>query len=151
MGKIAKLITELEKIKDMPSAADKDPSLRYVRCISVNKAYPRIPGKCRRCGKELTGRRTAWCSNACTVDALIRCNHTKATYYIRVRDKGICSICGTDTKSTKTPGRRRSWEVDHKVPVAEGGGHCSLDNLRTACIPCHKIVTKELAFRRRKK
>lgn len=40
------------------------------------------------------------------------------------------------------------YEVDHIVPVVEGGGCCGLDNLRTLCFPCHKTETKALAGRR---
>lgn len=53
-----------------------------------------------------------------------------------------------------TSDRTSGWDADHIVPVAEGGGECDLSNLRTACIPCHKQLTKELAARlaeRRKK
>jgi 5-methylcytosine-specific restriction enzyme A len=39
------------------------------------------------------------------------------------------------------------WDADHIVPVIEGGGECSLDNLRTLCLPCHKRVTAELRKR----
>lgn len=39
------------------------------------------------------------------------------------------------------------WEMDHIVPVSEGGGECGLDNLRTLCIPCHKEVTAQLRGR----
>jgi 5-methylcytosine-specific restriction protein A len=42
------------------------------------------------------------------------------------------------------------WEMDHKVPLAEGGTN-ALDNLRTLCIPCHRKVTAELAGRRAKR
>lgn len=42
---------------------------------------------------------------------------------------------------------RRLWEMDHRVPVAEGGGSCGLDNLRTLCWRCHKRVTAELRKR----
>jgi 5-methylcytosine-specific restriction enzyme A len=45
-------------------------------------------------------------------------------------------------------GKRRPWDMDHVVPVVEGGGSCGLDNLRTLCRPCHKRVTAELAARR---
>lgn len=47
-----------------------------------------------------------------------------------------------------TPNRSSGWDADHIVPVVEGGGECSLDNLRTLCHPCHKRVTAELAARR---
>lgn len=39
------------------------------------------------------------------------------------------------------------WEADHAVPVAEGGGSCGLDNLRTLCLACHKRATAQLAAR----
>jgi len=42
---------------------------------------------------------------------------------------------------------RSFWEMDHIVPVVEGGGGCSLDNLRTLCRPCHVRVTRELRAR----
>lgn len=44
--------------------------------------------------------------------------------------------------------RRSLWEADHVIPVAEGGGGCAVDNLRTLCIPCHRDVTAELTRRR---
>ena len=33
------------------------------------------------------------------------------------------------------------WDADHIVRVEFGGGCCGLDNLRTLCLPCHKLVT----------
>lgn len=39
------------------------------------------------------------------------------------------------------------WEADHIVAVVEGGGSCTLENLRTLCSPCHKAVTKALMGR----
>lgn len=45
--------------------------------------------------------------------------------------------------------RRTSyWDADHIIPVVEGGGQCTLENMRTLCIPCHQRVTKDLARRR---
>lgn len=43
------------------------------------------------------------------------------------------------------------WQADHIVPVAEGGGSCGLDNLRTLCTPCHQGETEKLRFRLRLK
>lgn len=40
------------------------------------------------------------------------------------------------------------WEMDHRTPVVEGGGGCTLENLRTLCRPCHKRETRALAARR---
>lgn len=39
------------------------------------------------------------------------------------------------------------WQADHIVPVAEGGGDCGLDNLRTLCSWCHARATRELRLR----
>ena len=45
--------------------------------------------------------------------------------------------------------RRTSyWDADHIVPVVEGGGQCTLENLRTLCVPCHQRATKDLVRRR---
>jgi 5-methylcytosine-specific restriction enzyme A len=43
--------------------------------------------------------------------------------------------------------RRSLWDADHVVPVAEGGGQCDLDNLRTLCVACHREATAELRGR----
>mmetsp|Transcript_18394 Transcript_18394/g.28690 ORF Transcript_18394/g.28690 Transcript_18394/m.28690 type:complete len:244 (-) Transcript_18394:849-1580(-) len=39
------------------------------------------------------------------------------------------------------------WQADHVTAVAEGGGLCNLDNIRTLCTPCHNAETKELMKR----
>ena len=41
------------------------------------------------------------------------------------------------------------WQADHVRAVAEGGGECGLDNLRTLCTPCHKTETEKLRARLR--
>jgi 5-methylcytosine-specific restriction endonuclease McrA len=64
---------------------------------------------------------------------------------VKRRDKGICALCGVDT-NTREQGWR--WEMDHVVPVVEGGGLCGLDGYRTLCVPCHKSETAALAKRR---
>ena len=47
------------------------------------------------------------------------------------------------------------WDADHIIRVADGGGMCGLENIRTLCIPCHKSVTAagatEAARKRREK
>ena len=40
------------------------------------------------------------------------------------------------------------YEVDHIIPVIEGGGCCGLENLRTLCFVCHSRQTAKLAKRR---
>ena len=41
------------------------------------------------------------------------------------------------------------WQADHIVAVAEGGGGCGLENLRTLCTPCHQNETEKLKYRLR--
>lgn len=48
-------------------------------------------------------------------------------------------------------GRGRWREVDHIVPVTEGGGLCGIDNLRTLCGACHAVATAALAKRKGRK
>lgn len=36
------------------------------------------------------------------------------------------------------------WAADHIVPVAEGGGECGLENIRTLCLGCHADATRRL-------
>jgi 5-methylcytosine-specific restriction endonuclease McrA len=43
--------------------------------------------------------------------------------------------------------RRSLWDADHILPVAEGGGECDLQNIRTLCLKCHRVVTAELRSR----
>jgi 5-methylcytosine-specific restriction endonuclease McrA len=33
--------------------------------------------------------------------------------------------------------RRSLWELDHKIPLIDGGTH-DLSNLQTLCVPCHR-------------
>jgi hypothetical protein len=39
------------------------------------------------------------------------------------------------------------WQADHITAVAEGGGGCGLDNIRTLCTTCHHIETERLMSR----
>lgn len=42
---------------------------------------------------------------------------------------------------------RSLWDMDHVVPLAQGGGD-ELSNLRTLCTPCHKLETTTAARER---
>ena len=72
---------------------------------------------------------------------------------VRKRDREVCRACGLDTgglrREVRGRGRakrlrelgfqpRRSlWELDHVVPLIEGGSHDPA-NLQTLCVPCHR-------------
>ena len=55
-----------------------------------------------------------------------------------------CNPCLT---SGSAPFCRQLWQADHIIPVAEGGGLCGLENMRTLCTFCHATVSNEQAAR----
>lgn len=67
------------------------------------------------------------------------------------RDKGVCALCGLDTKILPQADRWGRdfvlWEADHILPVSEGGGLCGLEGYRTLCKACHGRVSGELRRR----
>ncbi len=42
------------------------------------------------------------------------------------------------------------WDLDHRIPVIQGGGELGIENLRTCCRGCHKELTKVLAGQRKR-
>jgi 5-methylcytosine-specific restriction protein A len=90
------------------------------------------------------------------------------------RDHGVCAQCGVDCLAAwrnlkrlrgaprlkarwewglrlGSTGRKSLWDADHIVPVVEGGGECDLENIRTLCLKCHRLVTSQLRVKRRLK
>ena len=127
---------------------------------------------CRWCQLEiLAPRRRTFCSAFCVHQWRLRSDPGYLREQVFLRDRGVCALCATDTiveyaRLKRSRGRTRDeslavwgladirarrslWDADHIVPVAEGGGQCDLDNLRTLCLPCHREVTAELRRRLR--
>lgn len=125
---------------------------------------------CRFCGKGVKPPRKTMCSKECAHELRLRCSGNYLRRHVYKRDKGICSVCGTDTtliakevlsieekekrdaflkekgislkrKIWKRKNGGGLWDADHIIPVKEGGGQCGLENMRTLCIPCHKKKT----------
>lgn len=149
-------------------------SFKYKRLISVGDLPKREKGFCRWCGNKCEGRRTRWCSDDCVESFDMLFNWNRIRSEVLNRDNHTCQLCGSKAdnirKSTilenekhfkyfsSKSGRsfeywlgrsvHRSWlEVDHIVPVVEGGGCCGLDNLRTVCFICHRKETNKLKKR----
>ena len=127
---------------------------------------------CRWCDLEiLAKRRRTFCSDYCVHQHRLRTDPGYLRDQVFARDRGICAVCHADTiaiynalkrarGSARNAGlsfygmksitaRRSLWDADHIRPVAEGGGQCDLDNLRTLCLPCHREATAQLRTRLR--
>lgn len=127
---------------------------------------------CRWCQLEIVARkRRTFCSDFCVHQWRLRSDPGYLREQVFARDRGVCAMCAADTVAIynalkrargaaraaglslygmKTLGSRRSlWDADHIRPVAEGGGQCDVENLRTLCLPCHREATAELRRRLR--
>src|SRR3984885_4688348 len=96
-----------------------------------------------------------FCSDYCVHQWPLRTDPGYLRDQVFARDRGICARCHIDTiaayaalKRARGPvraaglglygmntitARRTLWDADNTRPVAEGGGQCDLDNLRTLC------------------
>ena len=125
---------------------------------------------CRWCELEIVAkRRRTFCSDYCVHQWRLRTDPGYLRDQVFARDRGRCAVCQADTvalyaalKRARGPARaaglrlygmktissRRSlWDADHILPVAEGGGQCDLDNIRTLCLLCHREATARLRSR----
>ena len=84
---------------------------------------------CRKCGKTLGGRKTAWCSKECLKETILLRHWPAIRRVILRRDKRVCQVCG-----------RYANEVDHIVEVVDGGKSVP-ENLRAICHACHRKKT----------
>jgi len=98
------------------------------------------------------------------------CWPSHARQWLKERDSGICAGCSRNTVTKRlrrsrpiTPRpddaryagtycravwtERHAWELDHIVPLADGGTH-ELANMQTLCRPCHRTKTAREATRR---
>ncbi len=108
---------------------------------------------CAWCKTELSGRRQRWCSDACVRLYSRVWDWAAMKKYIKERDGHKCQRCGTTDPPPpkKVRGwqqRLDPWDVDHILPVADGGTD-DPENLRLLCIPCHVAVGYEQRAARR--
>lgn len=126
--------------------------MRSISLTLLRENLGREKGHCTWCDGQLKNGLRRWCSAECRVEGYIRGGEWD--HLVWNRDRGICSICEKDTETHTINEKnmyRVPYDIDHIIPVVEGGGLCGLDNLRTLCIPCHKKETKILAGRVAKK
>lgn len=129
---------------------------------------------CRWCELEiLAKRRRTFCSEYCVHQWRLRTDPGYLRDQVFARDKGVCALCDADTIAiynalkrarganrlaglslygmASIDARRSLWDADHIRAVAEGGGQCDLDNIRTLCLPCHREETARLRLRLRQR
>jgi 5-methylcytosine-specific restriction endonuclease McrA len=115
--------------------------------------------------------RFTFCSAYCVHEWKLRSQPAYLREQVLLRDQGVCACCGVDTIEARRhlrharganrqallqhwglKGRIRKslWDADHILPVAEGGGECDLDNIRTLCLRCHRSATTQLRERIRR-
>ena len=123
---------------------------------------------CRWCNLEVPAGRRTFCSDWCVHEWRLRTDPGYLRDQVFARDHGICRLCTVDTHAAwlelkrargghrlkllahwglRRINRKALWDADHILPVAEGGGECDLDNIRTLCLICHRRQTQELRHR----
>ena len=150
--------------------------MRYSRKAATEVVAPfaNAPeGICRWCGKPVEGRRKTWCSKACVDEYMTLKIPAKFRSAVFERAEGRCEICRLDVAELEARlqlARGRGWEdwlrewamffaarfgpkviglweVDHVVPLVEGGAHHPT-NAMLVCVPCHKTKTRLEATKR---
>ncbi len=124
---------------------------------------------CRWCNLEVPKGRSTFCSAWCVEEWRLRSDPGYVREKVLERDRGVCAGCGVDCLRAerhlkrlrgaarlkasldwglRAGSRKTLWDADHIVPVVEGGGECDLENIRTLCLKCHRVVTSDLRKRR---
>jgi 5-methylcytosine-specific restriction protein A len=114
---------------------------------------------CRWCRTVVRPPRRTFCGDACVHEWRVRSDPRYVRQQVWKRDRGVCRLCGFDVGHAERRWRREKpaaaaralrrawrdgrprWEADHILPVADGGGECSLDNYRLLCRTCHVAIT----------
>lgn len=102
--------------------------LRYKRWITASDLPEPEKGHCVWCAEKITAkRRRRWCSDECVKEFNFFALAGAQQRAVLERDgRWACCKCGD-----------RCIEIDHIIPVIEGGGCCGLINLRQLCRKCH--------------
>ncbi|HYK93249.1 MAG TPA: HNH endonuclease [Thermoplasmata archaeon] len=116
-------------------------SLRWAGSGAEERRQARLARQCVECHRELSSRRTPYCSAQCRWKFHGRFFWDAARVVVLRRDRYTCQACGRRA-------RRRELEVDHVVEVARGGPALEYSNLQTLCRACHRVKTSRFLHER---
>lgn len=90
------------------------------------------------CGKEVSKKGSKWHSLECQqfavgVYGIVVGRPENIRWYLRFYyGKANCKLCG-----------KPAVDLDHRIPLARGGGSCWLSNFDPLCEECHKEKTRQ--------
>lgn len=112
----------------------------YVR----SKENARANRTCAFCGTPIYDKRKIFCNFRCR-----RGFHRKYRFYVITWRQIRYRVFRRDAWTCVKCNRRRAREVDHIVPLADGGSEFELDNCQSLCRACHLEKTiREMRVRR---
>lgn len=127
---------------------DDEASVRMWPTIAASRVHRRDQGICALCKTDTRAirdelRELKRAFEVCPQELTARERMQKRdAYYLRLHYYSKLGFPMTRMKAG-----HELCDVDHVIPVAEGGGGCGLEGLRTLCCPCHESATKKLTDR----
>lgn len=119
-------------------------SIRSNAGYARNEVWKRDQGVCAICGVDTAKQRTELRAEFEVHRYTDRpATEKRKAFYARLKTLKI------PTSRWDTADRQGCWDMDHAMPVSEGGGSCGLDNLRTLCLRCHYQQTRRLRQRQK--
>lgn len=107
--------------------------------------WARDHGICQLCGVDLSRLERVCMILRLDIDRVDFFSHHERRY--KSWKEGSLELAFLQSIGFSPNPNKALYEVDHIIPVCEGGGFCGPENLRLLCEPCHDEVTQELKTR----
>lgn len=99
--------------------------------LRMDELFPQIKdGYCRVCQADIPARKQSYCSDYCKTIAQ---NVQKLFSWGFIRD----IVAARDEECVRC-GSSDEYEIDHIVPVSNGGHPFDPENMQRLCVPCHE-------------
>lgn len=132
------------------SLANSSSGRRYIPLTNLKKYKKDL---CCWCLKKLDSPRKKYCSSYCSNSAWMFFSPQRyARNYLLLRQKWKCAICRFQWEKVRSGKGKllndqnvnyyktlRGQEVDHIVPIHQGGEAVGLDNVQMVCSQCHRL------------